>query len=148
MSALHVVCPQCGQINRADAEKLAQGLRPDCGACGKSLFPGAFEARDDAAFARHLARESLPVLVDFWADWCGPCKSMAPHFAAAAKNRAMSTRFIKVDTEKLRAAAQNFAIRSIPTLILFKNGHEIARQSGAMDQAGILRWLDQFGAAP
>lgn len=148
MTDLHVVCPRCGQVNRASAEKLSHGQRPDCGACGAPLFPGAFDARDDAAFARHVARESLPILVDFWADWCGPCKSMAPHFAAAAKTRDVSARFMKVDTEKLRATAQNFNIRSIPTLVLIKGGREIARQSGAIDQSQILRWLDQHGAPP
>jgi thioredoxin 2 len=142
-----VVCPKCGGVNRAQRAKLAEGRRPDCGACGAPLFSGAIEAEDDAAFARHVARTSLPVLVDFWADWCGPCKMMAPQFAAAAKLLDARIRMIKVDTEKLQETAQRFAIRSIPTLILLRDGQEVARQAGALDANAILRWAASHGAA-
>ena len=142
-----VVCPKCGGVNRAQRAKLAEGRRPDCGACGAPLFCGAIEAPDDAAFARHVARTSLPILVDFWADWCGPCKIMAPQFAAAAKQLDSRVRAIKVDTEKLQETARRFAIRSIPTLILLRDGEEVARQAGALDANAILRWAASHGAA-
>ena len=142
-----VVCPKCGGVNRAQMAKLADGRRPDCGACGAPLFCGAIEAPDDAAFARHVARTNLPILVDFWAGWCGPCKMMAPQFAAAAKQLDTRVRAIKVDTEKLRETAERFAIRSIPTLILLRDGREVARQAGAIDANAILRWAASHGAA-
>jgi thioredoxin 2 len=142
-----VVCPKCGGVNRAQKAKLAEGRRPDCGACGAPLFCGAIEAPDDAAFARHVARTNLPILVDFWAGWCGPCKMMAPQFAAAAKQLDTRVRAIKVDTEKLRETAERFAIRSIPTLILLRDGREVARQAGAIDANAILRWAASHGAA-
>jgi len=142
-----VVCPKCGGVNRAQKTKLAEGRRPDCGACGAPLFCGAIEAPDDAAFARHVARTNLPILVDFWAGWCGPCKMMAPQFAAAAKQLDTRVRAIKVDTEKLRETAERFAIRSIPTLILLRDGREVARQAGAIDANAILRWAASHGAA-
>jgi thioredoxin 2 len=142
-----VVCPNCGGVNRAHRAKLAEGRRPDCGACGAPLFCGAIEAPDDAAFARHVARTSLPILVDFWADWCAPCKMMAPQFAAAAKQLDSRVRAIKVDTEKLQETARRFAIRSIPTLILLRDGQEVARQAGALDANAILRWAASHGAA-
>ena len=142
-----VVCPKCGGVNRAQKAKLAEGRRLDCGACGAPLFCGAIEAPDDAAFARHVARTNLPILVDFWAGWCGPCKMMAPQFAAAAKQLDTRVRAIKVDTEKLRETAERFAIRSIPTLILLRDGREVARQAGAIDANAILRWAASHGAA-
>ncbi|WP_298428337.1 thioredoxin [Rhodoblastus sp.] len=145
MDEVLVVCPHCGKVNRASREKLAGGLRPDCGACGATLFPGAIEAKDDADFERHVARTNLPILVDFWAAWCGPCKMMAPQFAAAAKKMDGSARFLKVDTESLQQTAARFNIRSIPTMVMIVNGREIARQAGATDASNIIRWAMSHG---
>ena len=105
---VHVVCPQCGGVNRASRAKLAEGKRPDCGACGTRLFDGAIDVADDAAFARHVRRTSLPILVDFWAEWCGPCKVMTPQFVAAAKRLETRARFLKANTEILRETAATF----------------------------------------
>ena len=138
------VCAGCGAVNRAGMDKLAAGARPDCGKCGAPLFAGhPIEAKSDADFDKHVARTGVPVLVDFWAAWCGPCRMMAPHFESAAARFEPNVRLLKVDTEKLQQTAAKFGIRSIPTLMLFRDGREIARQPGAMDAAGIERWVAQ-----
>lgn len=138
------VCANCGAVNRAGKARLAAGARPDCGKCGAPLFSGhPIDVAADSAFDKQVARTSVPVLVDFWAAWCGPCRMMAPHFEAVARQLEPSVRVLKVDTERLRETAAKFGIRSIPTLILFKDGREIARQPGAMDQGAIARWVSQ-----
>ncbi len=111
-----------------------------CGKCGAELMAAEPFALSDASLPAYIARTELPVLVDFWADWCGPCKMMAPHFANAA-TQLPEVRFAKVDTETSPQASATYAIRSIPTLILFRGGKEVARQSGAMVAGDLVRWV-------
>jgi thioredoxin 2 len=135
---LLVACPHCQSLNRVPAARL--GEQPECGRCHQPLFTGRPLALDAAGFAAHVERGQLPVLVDFWAPWCGPCRMMAPQFEQAATQLEPRVRLAKVDTEAQPGLGSRFGIRSIPTLALFRDGRELARQAGAMAAADIVRW--------
>ena len=135
---IHIVCPHCHTTNRLREDQLE--LAPECGSCKKTLFNAHSTALDEMAFNKHIGRNQIPVLVDFWAPWCGPCRTMAPAFEQAAKQLEPHMRLVKVDTEAHPSLGARFNIRSIPTLALFAGGREVARQPGSMGAADIVRW--------
>ncbi len=139
LAMTEIVCPHCLAINRLPPEKPAEAAR--CGKCRQPLFSGEPVELDGPSFARHLQRNGIPLVVDFWAEWCGPCKMMAPEFRKAAQMLEPQVRFGKLDTEAAPQQAQALGIRSIPTMILFRNGREVARQSGALPAGQIVQWI-------
>jgi thioredoxin 2 len=137
--ALHIVCPHCSAVNRLPSERLDQS--PQCGQCHRPLFDGHPAELTAASFDKHIERNDIPVMVDFWAPWCGPCRMMAPQFVQAASLLEPHIRLVKVNTEAEQMLGARHGIRSIPTLALFHGGREIARQAGAMGAQDIVRWV-------
>ncbi len=136
--SLHIVCPDCSAINRIAQTRLNDN--PKCGKCHQVLFSTHPVELTSASFQQHIGRNDIPVLVDFWAPWCGPCKMMAPAFEQAAAQLEPNVRLAKVNTENEQALGAQYGIRSIPTLVLFRDGREIARQAGAMGANDIVSW--------
>jgi len=139
----HLVCSECQAVVRVPTDKLEQA--PQCPQCHQPLFSGhPFELTLNA-FEKHVQRSDLPVVIDVWAPWCGPCQMMAPHFEAVAKRMEPHARFAKLNSDHEPQLATRLNIRSIPTLIVFRGGNEIGRQSGAVDANGLTRWLQSIG---
>jgi thioredoxin 2 len=150
--AIHVVCPHCSAINRIPQDRPA--LQANCGTCHQKLFSGKPVTANAATFERHITLNDIPVIVDFWAPWCGPCLAMAPAYERAAAELEPDYRLLKVNAEEEQSLAARYHISSIPTLMLFMRGHEIARRAGASDTRGLVSWAraqlaaKQFSASP
>jgi len=136
-----IMCPSCGGLNRVADEKL--NSEPTCGKCKSQLFTGKPIEMTGEQFLRAYQKTDQPLIVDFWAPWCGPCQGFAPTFSQAAKQFEPRARFVKINTETEQQIGAQFNIRSIPTLAIFKGGQEVTRMSGAMDLGNLSRWLDE-----
>lgn len=139
---LHVVCPHCDAVNRVPKARLAEA--PRCGQCHAALFTGEPVALDAARFQRHLSRSDLPIVADFWAAWCGPCRVMAPVFERAARELEPRARFVKVDVDANPQLAAQFGVQSIPALFAFRGGEVAARHAGLADLALLRGWVDRL----
>lgn len=140
---MELVCPRCHAVNRVPDDRLSE--QPKCGKCGAALLPGKPVELGSSGFEKFVSRSGLPVVVDFWAPWCGPCKMFAPVFSQVAAELNTRYRFVKVNTEAEQGLAAQHGIRSIPTLAIFQNGREATRLSGALDAARLRQWLAQHG---
>jgi len=136
---LNVVCAACGATNRVPQDRLSE--QPVCGSCRQPLFDGHPIALTEADFERHAGHSDLPLVVDFWAPWCGPCRAMAPAFERAAQTLEPAARFVKVNTDEARVLAMRHGISGIPTIAVIKGGREVARVSGAMDAGRLIAWI-------
>jgi thioredoxin 2 len=141
---VHIVCPHCGKTNRLPTTRLDEA--PKCGHCHQLLFTAHPVELNADNFQRHITQSDVPVVVDFWAPWCGPCLMMAPQYEEAARELEPRTRLAKLNTEAVPELAGQFGIRGIPTLIMFKGGREVARQSGAMGKSDIVGWVRRHAA--
>jgi thioredoxin 2 len=136
---MQLVCPSCLTTNRVPDERAGDG--PVCGRCRADLLPREPTPLDERGFEATVSRSDAPIVVDFWAEWCGPCRTMAPQFAQAARERA-DLRFVKVDTDRAQALSGRLGIRSVPTIAVFHRGREIARRAGAVASGPLLSWVD------